>query len=215
MAGMKQFGFTLMLFVIVLSPLAAACQALPDAPAANAGGAQSASQPGGGPPPANPQISDREWRKIQNILYGEQLVVASTYGAPLRCRYASATDTALYCDAAGSPDGTGYRLERATVIYVELETPRPSVNHHPVWISCMIAGGILSGLTASQETDAGHAAGVGAIGALIVGAIGTPMVLANQDSGPSQPVIYGQRTLLSVPIGNIRPRKWHFLAIPR
>jgi len=199
-----------MLFVIVLSPLAAVCQssrsALPEAPApaADAAGTQSAPQAPAQAPPANPQISDREWRRIQNILHDERVVVASTYGPPLHCRFASATDTALYCDAPGSPDGTGFRFERATVIFVELETPQPRPNHHPAWISCMLAGGILVGLAVSENADAGHAAAVGVISAAVVGAIGAPLAFMDRDNGPPQPVIYGSRALVSVPIGRLR-----------
>jgi len=202
-----------MLFVIVLSPLAAVCQApgdvpLPQNPAPAADSAGTQTEPGT-LKEANPQISDHEWRKIQNIQYGERVIVASTYGPPLHCRFASATGTALYCDAAGSPDGTGYRFERATLMYVELESLPPPPNHHPVWLSCMIAGGILVGLAATQNMDDGRAVGAGVVGAAIVGAIGGPMVLMNQNSGPPQPVIFGGRPMLSVPLGRFHlPR--HF-----
>ncbi|HWE85463.1 MAG TPA: hypothetical protein VG267_10995 [Terracidiphilus sp.] len=211
---MRQIGFTLTLFVLVLSPLAAVCQGLPDgpAPAESSGGTQSTSRPSESVP-ANPQISDRDWKKIQHIAYGEPIVVASTYGPPLQCRFASSTDAALFCDAAGSPDGTGFRFERATLLYVELTMPQPRPDHHPAWISSMIAGGILVGLCATATTSDGRAAADGAIGALIVGAIGAPLAYMNRDNGsPPGPVVYGRRALVSVPPGKLRPWKWRLPA---
>lgn len=193
---MKQFGFTLMLFVIVLSPLAAVCQALPDSP-----------QPAPDQGAAKPGIAERTWRHIQQIRYGEPIDVASTYGPPLRCRFSSATEDAIFCDAPNSPDGSGYRFDRAAVTYVEELAPPPKPNHHPVWLSSMIAGGILVGLAAAEDTDAGHAAALGALGAVIVGGIGAPMALLNQNNGSAPgPLIYGAQPILSVPIRKFRLR---------
>ena len=195
-----------MLFVIVLSPLGAACQAqrrdLPNAPEPVP--TQSSAPAPLQAPPANPPMPDREWRKIQSIVHGEAVIVASTYGPPLRCLFASATDDALFCNAASGPDGVGYRLERATVIYIELETPRVPPNHHPVWLSCMITGGILTGLAATHVTDAGYAAGLGAAGAVIVAAIGAPMALSSDNGGPPRPVILGSRSLIRIPVRSPR-----------
>ena len=216
MTGMKQFAITFLFFVIALSPLAAACQASGDSPlpqnpspAADSTGAQTPpSQPGQQLKEANPQISDREWFKIQKIAHGEPIIVASTYGPPLYCRFASATETALYCDSPNSPDGTGYRIDRRTVMYVELEIPKPAPNRHPVWISSMIAGGILVGFAATQDTSDGHAAADGAIGALIVGVIGAPLAMMNSNNGPAPvPVIYGSRAMISLPLR--KPRLPH------
>ncbi|HWG20160.1 MAG TPA: hypothetical protein VG225_06485 [Terracidiphilus sp.] len=182
---MKNFGFTLMLFVIVLSPLAAVCQSqqgggLPDEPAPQATTSPTTQQPAANGP-ARPAPPDGDWRKIQRLTHGEPIVVNSTLGPALQCRFAGATDAALFCDAPGSPDGSGYRFERATVISVESE--RPERNTHPAWLASMIAGGMVVGFVASGNTDAGTAAKAGAIGALVVGAIGAPLAFMPSDPG--------------------------------
>ena len=93
---MKQLGFTLMLFVVVLSPLAAVCQSASTPTASTQ--AASTQAPALTPP-------DKEWRKIQKLPQGTFLVVGNTYGPPLACRMAAATDDALFCDAPESPGG--------------------------------------------------------------------------------------------------------------
>lgn len=182
-----------MLFVIVLSPLAAVCQRLPDAPEPQAGAAQSSSSSSqSGVPQSAPSISNQQptasgqdvappdaaWRKIQRLVHGEMIVVNSTLGPSLRCRFAGATDDALFCDALYAPDGTGYRFDRATVITVSVQ--RPERNWHPAWLASMIAGGIIVGAAATNRNDAGGAAGAGALGALVVGAIGAPLAFLQE-----------------------------------
>jgi hypothetical protein len=188
---MKQFGFTLMLFVIVLSPLAAVCQGLPDepqpAPPTQATVSQSTQQ-ATADAPAKPAPPDAGWRKIQRLAHGEPIVVNSSYGPSLQCRFAGATEDALFCDAPGSPEGTGYSFERAKVISVEAK--RPGRNYHPVWIASIIAGGLSVGLVATKSDDAGDAARIGGIGALVVAAIGAPVVLLQSQDRPMVSVVY-------------------------
>jgi hypothetical protein len=188
---MKQFGFTLMLFVVVLSPLAAVCQRLPDepqpAPAVQATASQTTQQPAAGAP-AKPAPPDEEWRKIQRLVNGEYIVVSSTYGPALRCRFSGTTDDALFCDVPGSPEGTGYSFERPSVISVE--ATRPGRNHHPAWIASIIAGGLVTGLVATRTNDARDAATIGAVGALVVGAIGAPLAFLQPHDGPMVSVVY-------------------------
>jgi hypothetical protein len=227
---MKQIVFTLMLFVIVLSPLAAACQALPDSPVPQMLVAQSSPVPSAGQPMAVPSGSSSsaagipqtagtqpsqqspppgppngDWRKIQRLIHGEPIVVTSTYGPSQACRFAGATDDALFCDAPGAPDGSGYRFERATVISVQ--ATRPQHNYHPAWIASVIGGGLAVGIIAAQSNDAGDAARIGAVGALVVGAIGAPLALL-QPQPDSVAVVYRPRALRfggRGPLG-LRPR---------
>jgi hypothetical protein len=207
---MKQFGFTLMLFVIVLSPLAAVCQKMPDepVPAVQSTASESTPQsnatpashtappaltqqpaaPGQAPNAAKPAAPDADWRKIQRLVHGELIVVNSTYGPSLQCRFAGATDDVLLCDAPGSPEGTGYSFERAKVVSVEAK--RPGRNWHPVWIASIIAGGLVTGLIATRTNDAGDAARIGGIGALVVAAVGAPIVLLQSQDRPMVSVVY-------------------------
>ena len=185
-----------MLFVVVLSPLAAVCQKLPDergalrtgttVPAESArpqtAATQDAARRTSAPVPNPPDLSppDKEWRKIQKLPVGIEIVVGSTYGAPLSCRLAAATDDALYCDAPESPAGSGWQFDRAAVISVQATISRR--NHHPGLLAAMIGGGLIVGAVATRSTSAGNAAKAGAIGALITGAAGVPMAMSTPDS---------------------------------
>jgi hypothetical protein len=211
--GMKQIGLTLMLFVVVLSPLAAVCQGLPDSPAPQRSASQTSSSssldgvpqsaplsnqqaaaapaaktaaPDAAAPDAAPP--DAPWRRIQQLSRGDWIRVNSTLGPPLGCRFAGATDDALFCDPANAPEGTGYRFDRATVITVEVQ--RPERNWHPAWMASMIAGGLVVGLVASQTNDAGESARLGAIGALVVGAIGAPLAFLPSGDRSMVAVVY-------------------------
>ncbi len=191
-----------MLFVVVLSPLAAVCQGSPvasPAPAAqsarpaNAPGAQgdSYSQPPStqnAPPVLTPP--DKEWRKIQKLPQGTFVVVGNTYGPALACRMAAATDDALFCDAPESSGGQGWQFDRATVISVEATVLRK--NHHPGLIAAAVVGGVLVGLAASHGMDAAHAAGAGAIGAVVTAGAGAPIALSQPD-GSWETVVYRPR----------------------
>lgn len=172
-----------MLLAFALLPAGAFAQAMPPAPlpADAPVPAQSTSVPTS-PGPVGP--SNATWMRFQQIANGQEVLVTNTYGPPLRCRFAGATDAFLFCDPPGTPEGTGYRFERASVInVVAVRRPR---NWHPGVLSAMIAGGIITGVSASAQTDAGHAVGVGFIGALVTGAIASPFVLLpppNMNSG--------------------------------
>lgn len=105
---------------------------------------------------------------------------------------AAATDDILYCNAYESPDGIGYQFSRASVISVEAVIPRR--NHHTGLMAAMIGGGVLFGMAAARGTDAGHAAEIGAIGALVTGAAGAPMALDQRNDDQWVTVIYRPRT---------------------
>jgi hypothetical protein len=159
---MKQFGFTLMLFVIVLSPLAAVCQ----------GGAQ-ASAPGQNTGAASPAISQAGWQRIQKIPRGHFIVVTSTYGPALECQFAGATDAELYCDEPDSPATTGYVFERSRVVGVKAvkphdpDAPRIRNPHWGRWVTEAVAGTLVGvGVAKSGGTAAG--VGMGAATALII-----------------------------------------------
>ncbi len=101
----------------------------------------------------------------------------------MHCLFAGVTEAYLFCNSPGNPAGVGFRFDHADVLSVDLDLPhpmpiqasRPERNYHPAWISSMIAGGIIVGLIASKNTDAGTAAEDGIIGAGIVGLIGAPL----------------------------------------
>ncbi len=167
---MKQLLWTLMLIFVVISPLAACAQSLPEDPA---------------PAPT----ADPMWARVQNLKPGTPIVVSDTYGPPVRCLFAAATEAYLDCSPAGNPPATGFRFHRVDVTSVELDHPaqfaqqnkRKEHNYHPAWFASMIAGGCLVGFAATHTTDAGHAAEAGAISALAVGAIGAPLAFLPRD----------------------------------
>ena len=135
-----------MLFVVVLSPLAAVCQGLPDPPAPQRSTAQTSSsssldgvaqsaplsdKQAATAPLARTPAPDAAWRRIQQLSRGEWIRVNSTLGPPLGCRFAGATDDALFCDPADAPEGTGYRFDRAAVITVEVQRPERNWSPQP------------------------------------------------------------------------------------
>lgn len=129
------------------------------------------------PPSITPP--DGQWQKIERLPVGVLIVVSSTYGPPIPCRFAAATNDALFCDAPESPGGTGWQFERSSVVSVEATILKK--NWHPGLVGAMIAGGTLVGLAATHGASAGRAAGIGAIGAVITGAVGAPMALSQPD----------------------------------
>jgi hypothetical protein len=194
---------SLILLAISMLPAGAFAQVLPPAPlpAEAPVPIQSTSVPAS---PVGP--SDATWMRFQQISNGREVLVTNTYGPPLRCRFAGATDAFLFCDPPGTPEGTGYRFERASVVNVQaVRAPR---NWHPGVLSAMIAGGIITGICATAQTDAGNAAKAGLIGALITGAIASPFVLLpppNMNAGLSagiafRPHGFTRRTRLFLPI---------------
>jgi len=120
--------------------------------------------------------------RVQQIANGEQVEVTSTYGPPLKCRFAGASDAYLWCDPPGSPAGTGYRFERDSVL--DVTVVRPPHNWHPGLLSAMIGGGLIVGIAATSSTDAGQAAQAGLVGALVSGAIAAPFVFLGPPAPP-------------------------------
>jgi hypothetical protein len=167
-------------------------QALPDAPEA---------VPPDTPSAQPTQAPDSAWFRIQRFANGQPIVVYSTYGPPMHCRFAGATTDYLFCDPPNSPAGTGYRFERASVVNVTVShEPR---NWHPAWLSSMIAGGLVVGLIATRSTDAGTAAEAGLVGAGVVGLIGAPLAFLPHPQaafvGPGYPQ-YGVGIPVNFPI---------------
>jgi hypothetical protein len=158
---MKDLAIFLLAIALVSS---ASGQALPDNP---------------GPAP----LPDPAWSRLQTLVNGQPIIVDNTSGPPVHCLFAGVTESYLFCNPPGNPAGVGFRFNHADVLGVDFDLPRPAStqairperNYHPAWISSMIAGGIIVGLVASQNTDAGRAAEDGIIGAGIVGLIGAPL----------------------------------------
>ncbi|MGA8741586.1 MAG: hypothetical protein WB561_10420 [Terracidiphilus sp.] len=133
--------------------------------------------------PAPVPIPDPAWSRLQALVYGQPIVVDNTNSPPVHCLFAGVTDAYLFCNPPGNPPGEGFRIDHANVLGVDLDLPRlaptrasrPERNYHPAWISSMIAGGIIVGIIASQNTDAEKATEDGFIGAGIVGLIGAPL----------------------------------------
>jgi hypothetical protein len=197
---MKLIAFLLLTLSIVFKALG---QALPDNPA---------------PAP----LPDPAWSRLQSLLNGQPIVVDNINGPPVHCLFAGVTDAFLFCNPAGNPASVGFRFDQADVLGVDLDqrhqtqmqASRPERNYHPAWISSMIAGGIIVGLIASKNTDAGTAAEDGIIGAGIVGLIGAPLAFLPHPqyvpTGPAYPQ-YGIGLRLKSPIRS-RP---HLLPFPR
>jgi hypothetical protein len=150
-------------FIVLLMLVPAAySQTLPDAPAA---------------PP------DPSWNRLRSLASGRPIVITTTDNRSVHCLFGSVTDTYLFCNPAGNPADVGYRFDRVEVVSVDFDRSdvglsqvrRPERDYHPAWISSMIAGGLVVGIIASQNTDAGRAAQDGLIGAAVVGAIGAPL----------------------------------------
>jgi hypothetical protein len=192
-------SLSLILSTLLLLPLAASAQALPESPT---------------PAP------DPAWLRIENLASGAAIVVRNDNGPPVHCLFSSATDAYLFCNPPGNPPGVGFRFDRASVIAVDLDLPQnsaaqfaaPRHNYHPVWLSSIIAGGLIVGLVATRTTDAGGAAQAGAIGAAVVAAIGAPLAFLPRpesfaSGGPAYPQ-YG----VAVSIHSLRGPRLHRVA---
>jgi len=170
---------SLILLAFAVAPVISIAQGLPDDPAPLPPTVQSSSASNPAPSWAG-SASEQVWARVRRIANGQEVKVTNTYGPPLRCRFEGATDDYLFCDPLGSPSGTGYQFERASVL--DVRVMREPHNWHPGLLSAMIAGGLITGIAATGRTDAGHAAQAGLIGALVTGAIAAPMVfLQSQD----------------------------------
>jgi hypothetical protein len=165
---------SLILIALAVAPAICIAQALPptqELPPAPAP-VQSTSMSATASPRSSP-YSDALWARVQRFASGQEVLVTNTYGPPLHCRFAGATDAYLFCDPPGSPAGTGYQFERGTVL--DVRVVRAPHNWHPGLLSAMIGGGLIVGIAATAQTDAGHAAQAGLLGALVTGAIAAPM----------------------------------------
>lgn len=138
-------------------------------------------------PPDNPvsvQPPDPMWSRVEQLARGQEIEVRLTIGSPVHCRFAGATDAYLFCDLDNPPPGMqGYRFNRAQIVNVKVS--QPPVNWHPALLATMAAAGIGIGFAASSQgaSDKSAAAG-GLVTALMVGAVGYPAVLAQeQDRG--------------------------------
>jgi hypothetical protein len=193
----------LFLSILLLLPAAAFTQSLPDSPAP-------------APPP------DPAWERVEHLTQGAPIVVRNDNGPPVHCLFSGATDAYLFCDPPGNPPGVGWRFDRASIISVDLDRPSqsgaqlsaPQHDYHPAWIASILAGGLIVGLAATRTMDDGDAAKAGAIGALVVGAIGAPLAFLPRpnavSAGPVYPV-FGLR----VPIARSATPRFHLHFVMR
>jgi hypothetical protein len=113
-------NFLVVSVALVLLPVAAWPQALSDNPA---------------PAPFDPR-----WNHIERLSDGQRIVVLTTNGAKVSCRFAGATDTFLFCDQPGvlssQPD---FRFDRASVVSVR--ESQPEHNWHPGLLAALAVVG--------------------------------------------------------------------------
>jgi hypothetical protein len=175
-------------FTLLLSEALVSAQILPDAPV---------------------EPSDPAWNRLYSLPLGQSIVITTTDNRLTHCLFGSVTETYLFCNPPGNPAGVGFRFDRAEIASVDYGRPgaiptqarNPERNYHPAWISSMIAGGLIVGIIASQNTDASHAARDGLIGAVAVGAIGAPFAFLPEpfSSPPYGGPIYGMSVRLRAP----------------
>jgi len=196
MAGMKTIAPILM--AMLLAPLAVRAQTLPNAPV-----------PAPAPAPA-PPLSDAEWQRIEQLNSGQTISIHVLNGFPLECRFAVATEEYLFCDAMDAPAGaSGYRIDRANVLSVRVV--RPERDWHPVLLTFIAAGGVLTGLGASRTLDDGRAAAIGVLGALVTAGIGMSM-----PPPPGPFAANGYATAgMQMRLGLRPPRRWRHFFIRR
>jgi hypothetical protein len=162
-------------FTLLLLPPMTSAQILPDAPAA---------------PP------DPAWNRLYSLAVGQSIVITTTDNRLIHCLFGSVTDAWLFCNPPGNPAGVGFRFDRSDIASEDndrtsaapTQARKTERTYHPAWISSMIAGGLIVGIIAAQNTDAGHAARDGLIGAVVVGAIGAPFAFL---PGPFSSPPYG------------------------
>ncbi len=180
---------------LVLLPAAAWPQALPDNPA-----------------PAPPNAT---WNRVEHLSDGQRIVVRTTSGTKVDCRFAGATDACLFCDPPGSLlSQAGYRFDRASVVNVTESHPPSDL--HPGLLVAMAIVGTAFGIASTRNTDDRGAAAIGLISAGIVGAIGFEAIqMRNEDAGfgfayrPGAfgfgpPRLPGPRIHMRIPIGHPR-----------
>jgi hypothetical protein len=147
--------------------------------------------------PATPP--DPSWNRLRTLAIGQPLVITTTDNRSVHCLFGSVTESYLFCNPPGNPKDVGFRFDRTEVLSVDYDrtgaslsqTRRTERNYHPAWISSMIAGGLIVGIIASQNTDARKATQDGLIGAAAVGLIGAPMAfLPHPDAPPPYPPVF-------------------------
>lgn len=144
---------------------------------------------------------DPAWNRLASLAPGQSIVITTMDNRLVHCLFGSVTDSYLFCNPQGNPAGVGFRFDRAEVLSVDVDRHGTAIaqprrterNYHPGWISSMIAGGLIVGIVASQNTDADRAARDGLIGAAVVGAIGAPFAFLPQPyaTPPYAGPIYG------------------------
>lgn len=150
---MKQLAFTLMLLVIVLSPLAAVCQR---------------------------SHGKGDWAAVQILPRGEALDVKQIDGRSDACVFAGATAEALFCDA-GSMSGDGeFNIPRTAV--QQIRHARRGVNLSKiVGVSTIV--GVVAGIAippqkgGSRLLDGVGGGFAGALGGCIITAAAAPVAL--------------------------------------
>lgn len=178
-----------------LLPAATMPQALPDNP--------------------TPAPSDATWNRIEHLSDGKWIVVRTPSGVKVRCRFAGATDTCLYCDPPGpSLRQAGYHFDRASVVSVTESRLETSV--HSGLLVAMAIVGTAVGVAATRNTDDKGAAAAGLLTAGFVGLVGYPIVeMQSQGAGfgfPYRPGAFsfgaprlpGPQIRIRIPIGHPR-----------
>lgn len=133
--------------------------------------------------PAPAESNSADWYRVRALAPGQAIIVVEDNAPPLHCLFISANDSYLFCAPPGSPQGVGFRLDRANILSIDFDLPpqispqvsRPQPNYHPVWIASMLAGGLITGIIATRATSDGNAARAGLVGAAVVGVIGAPL----------------------------------------
>jgi hypothetical protein len=139
--------------------------------------------------PATPP--DPSWNRLRTLAIGQPLMITTTDNRSVHCLFGSVTESYLFCNPPGNPEGVGFRFDRIDVLSVDFDRTGTSLpqahrterNDHPAWISSMIAGGLVVGIIASQNTDARKAAQDGLIGAPLA-------FLPHPDDPPPHPPVF-------------------------
>ncbi len=148
MAGMKQIAFILMLFVVVLSPLAAVCQ----------GSARKS-----------------DWAVVQTQARGEALEVRWTGGPSYYCIFAGATDDALFCGSHPASGGGDYSIARTAVREIRHAKKMPTTSQA---VGISVAAGVVAGAAMRPQPGGSRAvdAVYGGLGGIMVGAVASAVI---------------------------------------
>lgn len=132
------------------------------------------------PTPAPPNA---RWNRIERLSDGQGIVVRTTSGAKVHCRFAGATDACLFCDFPDALLGQApYRFDRASVVNVK--ESQPGSDLHPGLLVAMAIVGTAFGIASTRSTDDRGAAAIGLISAGVVGGIGYEAIqMRNEDAG--------------------------------